>query len=414
MWILTEFFLCLEVKKLQLTEVTNTLLDLLAEGATMQTIVDKSSEILQNPVMVFDNRLRVAMTSDKHPVNISLWHQTLKERYITSEMISSMEDHKIIENLKTKREANIYKMPNGYLALRVPLFYRDKYCGFIGTYNYFSEFSLDDADRLTVISKAICSLLYTESDLTFLNEDDSDAYLHQLLEIESTEEATLVSRRHSSINFQGEKLIVTVSRKQTKNAPWGRHEELLRKQFVNSYSTVFDDHLVLLIILKHETDNNVNTVINYLKNYCQRNRLIAGVSTVFSKIDFIPLAYQQAVFAKRLVAKDDVYQFQNHLLELVIETCLGEHPAPFYRHPLIKKIQSYDQTYSTEYLTTLRTYLLCSSKLKVTADTLNIHYSTLKYRMSAIERIIGEAFKTDNQLKLTLLLSILIVENKRQ
>lgn len=83
----------------------------------------------------------------------------------------------------------------------------------------------------------------------------------------------------------------------------------------------------------------------------------------------------------------------------------------FYRHPFITKIIEYDNLYQTTYYQTLKYYLYCFGSLKETAKSLDIHYNSMKYRLNKIEEITECSLRNNNELRIQLLLSLLILSN---
>lgn len=69
----------------------------------------------------------------------------------------------------------------------------------------------------------------------------------------------------------------------------------------------------------------------------------------------------------------------------------------------------YDQENGSEFVKTLRTYLVTNRNSKESSRLLSIHQNTLTYRLSRIKDIFGVDFE-NGRLVLTLLISVLLVQ----
>lgn len=58
-----------------------------------------------------------------------------------------------------------------------------------------------------------------------------------------------------------------------------------------------------------------------------------------------------------------------------------------YIHPALEKLKQHDLKYNTDYVTTLKEFILSFKDLSHTADKLNIHRNSLKYRLQKIAGI---------------------------
>ena len=121
-------------------------LDFLSEGPDIQALIDRATEYIGNPIIVADARFRILNASQNVDLDIPLWKVSLSEHYITEGMISLMEKNKILDRIRNEKGKVIPDdLPNGYHALRTPLFYAGKCCGFLGIYDYHRSFREGDS-----------------------------------------------------------------------------------------------------------------------------------------------------------------------------------------------------------------------------------------------------------------------------
>ena len=86
-----------------------------------------------------------------------------------------------------------------------------------------------------------------------------------------------------------------------------------------------------------------------------------------------------------------------------------QYDARVFLHPIILEMIRYDQENGSEFVKTLRTYLVTNRNSKESSRLLSIHQNTLTYRLSRIKDIFGVDFE-NGRLVLTLLISVLLVQ----
>lgn len=396
-------------------EVSAQMLELLARNADMQEIINQATNILGNPMVVADARFRILYASTNMELDIELWNHTMEEQYIQEEIIQSMVESEIIVKLKHTDRPIRFQLPTGYEGIRMPLFYHERYCGFVGMYNYKKTITESDQEQLMIVSKALSALLYMDGNLVSYEDNNYDSFLYQLLECEGMEKAELVCRRHQGLSFGNRKLLVCISSKgserERQNIPVGRIKDVLKQYIYHHYSTIHQERLVLLFALDQMSDSLVDHTMTTILEYCARYHLTVGISFEFRQTEFIPYAYKQAVFAGEQcnVEKGDlICDFEACLIDSILDRCLVKYPASYYEHTAFKKIVDYDREFHTDYEKTLEVYLRNFCNLKVAADEMNVHYNTMKYRMQMMEKIMGRDLKNDSQLKIQLLLSSML------
>lgn len=118
--------------------------------------------------------------------------------------------------------------------------------------------------------------------------------------------------------------------------------------------------------------------------------ICCGISA--SSGDFLAVNRQirQAFFVTEQVdCTEGVFCCEDYAFRYMLNVLLQDESAPFLLHPAIEKLYNYDQENQSELLFTLKLYLDNNKNLQKTLEALNIHRSTLKYRIQRIENIIG-------------------------
>lgn len=125
----------------------------------------------------------------------------------------------------------------------------------------------------------------------------------------------------------------------------------------------------------------------YMSGFCG---LCCGVSVSSGDFHSIGTQIRQAVFVTEQVnCREGIFCCEDYAFRYMLNVLLQDESVPFLFHPAIEKLYNYDRDNQSELLFTLKLYLDNNKNLQKTLEALNIHRSTLKYRLQRIEDIIG-------------------------
>jgi hypothetical protein len=153
--------------------------------------------------------------------------------------------------------------------------------------------------------------------------------------------------------------------------------------------------------------NKMIILADVLDAFLEQQELRAGFSDVFSGTAAIREHYKQAEFALSLGVRRNpqgrIFYFRDVKEFLLLDNCLRELSATMVCAPEILALRNYDRKHNTIYYETLYSYLRNNLSPVKTIKELNIHRSTLIYRLEKIQKIAGmETVNCDNQWYLLL------------
>lgn len=395
------------------------MLDLLSQEADVQQIVNEAALIFGNPVVVIDTKFHIMFFSTNIEVNIDHWKETMLREYVSDEIVSDLENSQLINRLHTGAELIEHDIPGNHKALRYPMFYRKKYIGFVGVYDYRKPLSENDGNMLRTVAKALVVALGRDRNISDDSQNDYEYLLERLIRCTDVERARWVCRKHSETVF-GTRLILLCLEKRgdeeaRQNIASERIRDVMKKTLYRHYSIVFENRVYMLFDLGIVSEEFWEKTLETLEKYCVSHNLTAGVSHEFDNQEFVPLAGKQAVNALKWgedKTQERIHFFDDYMVDCMMEQCVQTYPAEFFMHPALHRLMEYDAEYHTEYYYTLRVYLDNFCSMKATAEKLNIHYNTMKYRVSMIENIIEDSLKNNNELKKKLYFSMYCQENR--
>lgn len=389
------------------------MLELLVEEADIQTIVNEATLMLSNPIVIIDTKFHIMYSSTNIEVNIDLWKETMAQEYVSDEIISEMEASEVISRLTDGREVVEHNIPEGHKALRLPMYYKNKYVGFIGIYDYVKPLAKEDGDSLKIVARAVMIGLEKRQRIRIQSDNSYEYLLEELVCCDNISRAELICQKNEQISFGKKMRIICLGKRgdeqMKKNMAAERIREMMDRYLYKHYSTIYGNHLVMLFALDSMSDELWKRTLTCIETYCQQYNLIAGCSFEFNFQKLIPNAYQQALYALQCeehYGENYIGHFTDYMMDSIIDQCTKNYPEQFYTLPEIEKLIAYDKEFHTEYFYTLKVYLDNFCSLKETAKELDIHYNTMKYRISMIESIIENSLKSNNQLKTNLIFSI--------
>lgn len=189
----------------------------------------------------------------------------------------------------------------------------------------------------------------------------------------------------------------------------------LMDHFPDSCAFLYEKCVVMLVN-STLSDMNPGSFGNRIAVMLREGLMKAGISALSSDLQMFPLYYEQAVCAYETGQKiNDTfwsYRFEDYQMDFVLENALKKLPASLLCSPEILRLREYDATHTAELSRTLKIYLEQDRNLARTAEILQIHRSTLLYRIGRIKEMTGLELEEPRE-KFRLLLSYYLIEQNR-
>jgi hypothetical protein len=139
--------------------------------------------------------------------------------------------------------------------------------------------------------------------------------------------------------------------------------------------------------------NKMIVLADILDAFLEQQEVKAGFSDVFSGTTEIREYYKQAEFALSLGMRRNprgrIFYFGDVKEFLLLDNCLRELSATMVCAPEVLALKNYDYKHNTIYYETFYSYLRNNLSPVKTTRELNIHRSTLIYRLEKIQKIAG-------------------------
>lgn len=186
----------------------------------------------------------------------------------------------------------------------------------------------------------------------------------------------------------------------------------LMDQFPHS-CVFYDGRCIVMLINSTLSEIDSLTFQTQIAVILREGLIKAGVSTPFTDLRDFPDYYRQAMAAFDTGRKRQEmfwsYRFEDYRIAYILQKALSDLPGELLCSKVIFILQEYDQTHTSELNLTLKTYLENERNLTRTSELLDVHRSTLLYRISRIEKLTG-ADLDQPQVRFDLLLSYALEE----
>jgi len=148
----------------------------------------------------------------------------------------------------------------------------------------------------------------------------------------------------------------------------------------------------------------------YLTNILREYGLVCGVSECFHNLLDLPSMYQQALDSANYdgAKAGSILLFDDYRLKILLSSWSDKANIKQYLHPAIWRLQEYDAENNAELLKTLDCYLRYCQNQSLSAKKLNIHRTTMVYRLERIKQLTGADF-SDSETAFHLQLSFMLL-----
>lgn len=380
----------------------NTLMNALFSGKGLQHLIDTAAQIFGNPIYVVDLQNKyLAISSGIFPNNEFLQKEN-ESTYISTEGVLFIRKNRIDEKVR-KSTLPIYFFNDliGYGTLLSSIRMDGIEVGHIMIQESEHKFRETDAEFLYHFTRLVSMELQKNSVFTDNKGVMYSYFLADLLKNPNANAAT-VRKRLKTLGYKLKEnlyiLVIPSSSFYTSNLRLEVVLQSIHNILVGSLYVVYENSLVFLIS-KEKYQELSEYELERLTTFLETNQLKAGISNFFEKLEEAPRFYKQALEAVKqgLYMNDPapIYYFKDYYIYQILHVLeKNDRELRYLIHPGLMQLYLYDQEKGTDFIDTLRKYLICPGQPSVVAKNLHIHKNTLLYRMGKIKEITNCDFIT--------------------
>lgn len=176
----------------------------------------------------------------------------------------------------------------------------------------------------------------------------------------------------------------------------------LRQLKLHTTSMVYhiQGHTLYLLFYRQSKKGILTETLVGMESIMKSIGLYGGISLPFQSLEHISKYREQASMALTAGRKMDsqlrIYFFEKYALETILFSAFEKIQPQNCIHPAINQLKKHDQDNNTDYLDTLKSYVMNHQNVGETCQALHIHRNTLGYRLKKIEETTGIDLKDTN------------------
>lgn len=367
----------------------------LHSGNGIQGIVNVAYTCLGNPVTVCDTSFSIIGASPALDDERNL--EKRNDRFYLKENFSqNMLDDKIIERIYHSPVPFITKIDDySYDWVFYSIRIQHAVVGYVCVRALQKGLAEEDLEFIDVLSQMLS--IEMQKDDSFSNPTGLkyEYFLTELLDgnFERTEYVThhLIQLGHKPAPFYYI-LVFQFADTESRRPSIKSYYEQLLSILPQSMVVFFHGKLTVLLPVKSQSPFT-EAMESRLYTFLRLNKMYAAISYPFSDITQSPYYFHQtnALFSIRGIEPDEkrMIHYGRHFLKHIFHQCKSPDLMKASIHPDILRIREYDRKNHTDYLHTLRAYLLHNRNAVAASGELHIHKSTFFYRLSKISDLFG-------------------------
>jgi hypothetical protein len=389
------------------------LLQSIVDDNDIQALLNMSSEVIKNPLLVFDP-WRVTIASKNYSTNKSASNSLRTEDnkiYVNFDVFNKLygEDHlKYLDTLTSPKYFKNEKMECPYIISNL----------------------VKDSKRFGLLIIVEQNKVIDELDM-LLCKDLTEALNMVLSRIINSDYICDYAKDVFFIDaLKGKPLGMGSTEYNLKQLGWNKNDNfivfvILGKEDDNSFSSIIPflsyslanrisdikvvnirNSIAAIVNLRKSTFCIKENLDLFISNINQRN-LALGLSKVFNNFFDIHNYYQQASYTaeqNKAIHGSSVH-YEDYLITHLMDTFLKSYDISFFMHPAIDKLARQDHMHKNDLILTLYTYLINNKSYNSCVEKLHVHKSTVVYRLKLIKDI-AEVDYDDEITKINLLVSM--------
>ncbi len=385
-------------------------LDCLARGQGVEGLLKKAHQYLHMPIHVLDPSFQLIKSFGGDRLDDPRWREYENKGTISDDQLERLKQSGFMEKVQTRREPQIDSSYPGMKVIGCDIIGQSRILGRLGVWC-----TQSCGDREFRIVRLLINALSAEMQKRQSSVLDlarqSDYFLNKILSQKLTDPETIsgLAKRYEILIAPAMMLLILQPQPGREGQSTPEH---LKRKIASLRSMLMTTALgqsVISVVDSRgwETPEKREELLKSVPH------VRIGFSRVFRSVADILEAYRQATAALELNngqvnpgSYEDVF-FQDLIL---LSSKTLKRPESLCS-PWMLKLYENDRESGNEYVKTLETFILHSGNMKKTADVLNIHYNTMKYRMDMIRKIAEREFNTHIEL-FKAYLSILVLKDK--
>ena len=397
---------------LRFSRLDDELNQILHMHGSLQQLTEKAYSFFENPILIHDQdfyQLAAAgLTEQDHQWD---YDANIEQYRVPYDVINDFKiNQDYLDTMQTRKTSIFPADTFGYQILYLNLWYYGEYRGRILIDETRRPLLPSDAYLLEVFAEIVKEYFRSSLYLRNMHNYQLSKLLQTMLTGEPTDESLLSTRLlYSGWAVQDDYFCACFFplTNDFYTHAISYHCRQLSEKFPHSCVFEQEKHIVLLINASL-SECSIQRFQSDIAIYLRDGLMKAGISSVGHDLNEFYYYHQQAIKAYETGLQQDPtfwsYPFDRYRSSFILHHALKVFPAHFLCCPELEILKKYDQEHGSQLMETLRCYLTHERALLKTAELLDIHRTTLLYRIRRIEELTGLVLE-DEKVRFDLLMS---------
>lgn len=370
-----------------------------------ERIADVAYGFIGHPIVLIDVEYNVVVQVPQVPIGDVVWDTLLREKLVPAEMVWNFDrDNYVKYNRETDHAFFVdWGMVSGLPRIMASVRVDDAIAGYMGILYPEGVCTQGDLDAADLLARAFSIQFRQAKGFSAEIHPLKNVFLSALFKGEiRTSEELQEWESHTGLRLpKGYRLLSIQPRGTMVDHTLLQYiQSQLERRLSSPCSIVVDDSIIMLLsnIPSHKADHSaVLEEMRGVEPVLKEHNLQCGASDWFEDLlDIRPFLYQarQAIaIGKSRPEPFTVAVYHRLVLDDIFSKVRKGMEPKNYLHPALSFLKEQDQTYGTEYVETLRTYMCSMCNSSRTSRKLSIHRNTLLYRLNRIAELTGVDFE---------------------
>ena len=371
----------------------------MASGQGMQTILDRASAFLDNPLFILDPTFHL-LSQVPHP--FTLENRILKEEmslgHLLPESIQQIRHTQILDNILESRSPYVWQVPQGVTFAACPIEYDHIVLAYLILVETEKPFSTRDLLFLKQFKKLAACEMMKDSTLFLTNGGYRYAEVLDNL-VSGRENRQDIPAYLESLGYALKEMttlfLISSYRKIRENSYAFRQVGNQILQLLGHGMYLIKNHTILYM---YDSDQPLpETRKEEISELLTSNHLVCGFSSMRPSLFSLPQQKEEASMAIQLGRKlnpgKNLYEYTEYQAFHAVSLARSSISRETMAQGLVARVVDYDRKNHTSLLQTLGTWLMEGGNLHNTASRLYIHENTLRYRLKKIQTMIEPGMK---------------------
>ena len=372
---------------------SHVLYDTLGHNTSPQGIIDVATKIFNNPIVVADNSFHVIAHSKMTIENDALWQFICENGTYPKDYLDRLVQYNHYPTIYEKDEINFLTDgddSNRYYSRKITVNKKD--IGFISIIEIFQKMDKHFADLLQVLC-SVLSITIKQSELN--TERYEHKYMYVLNELlDSRMNTSQIKERLEYASFTPKEYLNVLVFYHNDNSKTISSEyllEIFERQITGGRGTIRPNGSLAILSMRDSILHPILKDEEELSNLLLKYNMHVGISYTLHNIQDIMVyaiqARESILIGKKF--KHDIitriFSYENYCFFHLLDRVNINEYLIHYCNPKILEIRNYDLVHNTDYLATLRTFLINYMSVGETAKAMHVHRNTIDYRVGKLK-----------------------------